>query len=151
MIFRRILKWVAVALAVVALIIGATILGIRSASSTYDPMVADIAETLLPAITAGDTAAVRRYFAPEAQSLDAAGFGKVVKAWGRLGPLQSYEAPVFESVRKVALATYSTSIQYSIKAQYEKGPATVRVIFVRTDADQLRVWNLNVDSPVYLE
>ena len=135
-----------------ALAIVGLVLLVNAKKDEYNERAIPFFETCIPELSSWDYARFEQYWAVEViEGIERAQMEKLFATYSKLGKLRSHEEPQFKGVATSTNNPYLSSVTYSIQAEYENGSALITCILVPVKDDALKVWNLQINSDVFLE
>jgi hypothetical protein len=98
-------------------------------------------------LASGDSARVVPYLTPElSKKLEGVRFARFLEKYTEYGEVESISRTGTIQVAAVKTIPYPEVAYYRTTVNYEKTPALVEVILVRTPREGLKVWSFSVDS-----
>ncbi|MCH6258590.1 hypothetical protein MLD52_18665 [Puniceicoccaceae bacterium K14] len=124
---------------------------INAKKDKYDKLAIPFFEECIPVLSKWKMEDFAPYWAPEVmEAVEPEQLKRLFELYRKLGELESFEEPQFLRVSASTNSPYGSFVTYSTLAYYEKGEAQISCILVPIQPNELKIWNLQVNSNAFL-
>ena len=144
---RRIVFGCCGCLVLVVLAIGSCAGFLALKEAKYDPLAIPYIEDVMPDLTTWEPLRFEQHFAPEV--LEQNGHDRIAPMfnwYSVLGALRSFETPEFHRISKSLGVPYSSVVTYTVRAEFERGPALITFNLVPVTDEELKVFGVFINS-----
>ena len=153
LVFKRILKWIGIFLAVLFLVILLGILFAWLKSGEYDETAIPYINEVVPILSEWDPDKARPYFLPAAlESASEEDFQKLFSFLSKMGLLIELGEPQFSNVTSGVTIKdgAATIVTYTVPAEYEYGDAQLTLRLVE-DGESFSIYYFNLNSSALMD